>query len=298
MEVLTNSKRQLFRACRRAFYYRYEMRLEPRIEKETRRRGTAFGLALHAVADGESAIETLIDYYDRQDPDSQAEADALAVEEGITRALVSGYTDRYGLEGRREVEFERPLVNPDTGRQSRSFLLGGKIDGMTVVGKNHAVLIEDKLTQQIQQNRIESLPLDEQTTEYLDALLWRGWTGEVEYRYTRWPSIKQRKDEGPLDFLGRFVGDVDTRPEFYFINQRLRFPTEHLEEHRRERWQIAKDILDCRRTERWYRSPATCDMFGGGCRYFPLCAHRPDAGDQYKIADENPELEAYHGATA
>lgn len=298
-EVLTHSKRQLFRCCRRAFFYRYEQRLVPRLERETLRRGSGFGIFLHAMANGDAyPARALEAYYEEMKPNSQEEANALAVEEGVVSTLALAYTERYGLGGRREVEYERPLVNPATKRPSRSFVLGGKIDGMVVAGKNHALLIEDKLTAQIQQTRIESLPLDEQTTEYLDALLWRGWTGEIIYRYTRWPSIKQKQTESADEYLVRFESDVLERPDFYFVEQRLHFPTEQLEEHRLERWQIAKDILDCRRTQRWYKSPATCDLFGSGCKYFPLCAHRPDAEALYKVAEDNPELEAYHGEAA
>jgi hypothetical protein len=301
MEVLTHSKRSLFKSCRRAYYYRHEQRLVPRIKKATMRRGSAFGLGLHAALNhqelgyvsAEEACDDIVGgYYAKLEPNSQEEQDALVVEEGITRQLLDAYLRLRGMDGRREIEYRRPLVNPATGRSSRTFELGGKIDGLVPLGDRHSRLIEDKLVVQITAQRIDQLPLDEQTTEYVDALAWKGWTAEVEYRYTRWPSIKPHKGDTAEVFLERLADDLASREEFYFFAQQLLFPIAHLEEHRRERWQTAKDLIECRRTHRWYKNPSRCDMFGSGCQYPALCLGRPDAMDLYEVAEtDNPELE-------
>lgn len=313
MEVLTHSKRQAFRACRRAYYYRFEQRLVPRIERSVKRRGTAFGLILQKLAEAEMAEQVDIqpspdtvvdlalgDYYHDQNPNSQEEADELEFEMAALYALALRYVEIYGLAGRREISYERALVNPKTGRASRSFLLGGKIDGIRVIGPERALVIEDKLVSQITKTTIENLPLDEQTSEYVDALLWRGWSGEAEFRWTRWPSIKRKKDENLAQFVERFIADLHEREDFYFVKESLLFPTDQLDDFRRERWQIAKDILECRRSGRWYKNPTRCDIYRGGCQYSPLCLNRPGAMDLYRVAEvDNEELntaqEVAHG---
>lgn len=295
MEVLTHSKRSLFKACPRAYYYKHELRLVPRLLKATKRRGTAFGKGIHAGLASENpfgaAEEEINAYYEDAAPNSQEEQNELEVEMTAVQALARRYLAIYGQDGRREVEYRRPLINPKTGRSSRTFELGGKIDGLVVLGDRHARLIEDKLTVQIGLARIDALPLDEQTTEYIDALMWKGWTGEVEYRFTRWPSIKQRQKETLGQFLDRLLEDIDEREPFYFLHQKVLFPTGHMAEHRQERWDVAKAIMGCRRRGRWWKNPARCDLFGGGCQYPALCQGRPDGMDLYVVSEDNPELE-------
>lgn len=318
LEILTGTKRGTFKACKRAFLYRHEMRLRSRVTKGGRRRGGAFAAALDAVAawnqiDAETVEDvrlptleevieaSLVESYGAQYPNTQDESDELEFEQHALRVLVYEYLQRYGIPDHHEVIFKLPLLNPATGKASRTFLRGGKIDGVKKIAPKTVDIIEDKLYQQVNENMIGSLSLDEQTCEYLDAFLQMDWAvRNVRYRYTRWPSIRRKQKETLDEFCSRFVEDIATRPTFYFDEQIVIFPTDQMEEYRRERWQVGQDILAARALVRrgvppeqaFYRNPSRCDSFGAGCQFTPLCTCLPDAMDLYIVEDsDTPELE-------
>lgn len=317
MELLTHTKRRDFKNCNRYYYHRHIEHLQPRAQKRGRRRGTIFGdcllVAQQAWEGGATLGESIEQAQDHCDSmtdtfmesglpaDTMMELDLDAVK---IKEILSAYLFKYGIDKRREIEFDYPFVNPRTGRSSRAFRLAGKIDGMVVLREKHARIIEDKFVQQVQKVMIDRLPLDDQMTEYADALLSKGWTCEIEYRHTRFPSINPKpakefktKDNYPgetyEEFAERLREDIDERPEFYFDKQDLIFPIDHLEDYRKGRWQIGQQILRQRRMgdfqEAFPMNPSRCWEYGG-CEFIPLCTKLPDARDLYEVAPDNPEL--------
>lgn len=329
MELLTQSKYRAWRGCPRYFYHRHEEHLEPRVEREGRRRGTAFGSAIFAVQQAEEdgrllqeeeqgashrlAVyevieESVAGFYAEIHPSSQEEHDELAVEAVKVEQMARAYIARYGIDRRREVMFDMPLVNPLTGHPSRTFRRAGKIDGVVPLGNKHARVIEDKFVGQIQKAMIDRLVLDQQIAEYIDALAQQGWTGEVEYRHTRYPGInphaaktyKTKPDypgENMDEFAERLAADVRDRPEFYFDMQRLVFDVSSLEEHRQGRWAAAKGIMRARvelahTGELGLAFPKhewKCNQFGS-CEFLPLCTGQEGAEALYVVGEDSPEL--------
>jgi hypothetical protein len=233
----------------------------------------------------------------------ELDTDAIKISE-----ILAAYLYRYGIDRRREIEFDYPFVNPKSGRSSRAFRLAGKIDGMIVVREKHARIVEDKFVQQIQKVMIDRLPLDDQMSEYVDALLSKGWTAEVDYRHTRFPGINPKppkefktKDnypgEGATEFADRLREDIGERPEFYFDEQKLIFTTDHLDDYRKGRWRTGQDILRARRDLRrgagyqdaFPMNPSRCWEYGG-CEFIPLCTKLPEARNLYEVVPDNPEL--------
>lgn len=351
LELLTHTKRRDFQNCRRYYFHRHVQHIQSRWPKGGRRRGAAFGDAVFAV---EAALRdaaylspeairgvarvAVDDHYRPvlEAATSQDEVDDLLVEATKVTLLAPAYADRYGLRfgrrERRELQFDLPLINPATGKSSRAFRRGGKIDGMVVVGHRRAVVVEDKLVGSIQQAMIERLPLDHQVSEYVDALLSRGWDAEVYYRHTRLPGSnpvlvgkkEHRRRETLEEYEERLAGDIADRPAHYFDEQRLLFTHDHLEDYRRGRWGISQQIIEARRQYRRRRrrqlgfwehtsdprdqeardyafpmNPSRCWEYGG-CEFIPLCTKRPGAEDLYVEVPDNPELrrEEEDGATA
>lgn len=311
METLTHTKRRDFANCPRYYFHRHEQRLVVVAQKTGRRRGTVFGDAIFSASmaeDKREAIEFAVDqaYLERW-PQTQEEQDELTLEIAKLKEIAFGYVDTYGTPGRREVEFYLPLINPSTGRASRTFQLGGKIDGMVPLGDSTALLVEDKLVSSLQRAMIERLPLDAQMSEYVSALRARGWGAEVSYRHTRWPGINpekakefKTKDNRPAetieDYRERLAEDIGDRPEFYFDEQRLLFPDDHLGDYHRGRWGIAKSIMQARLVEAesgWQTAfpmnSGRCFEFGG-CEFIPLCTKREGAIALYEETSDNPEL--------
>jgi hypothetical protein len=328
-EILTHTKRRDFQNCRRYFYHRHEQRLQPRMLKGGRRRGTAFGNAIfaalrdkeeseHTSGEATFSLEDIVgiaieDAYSEVHPRDQDEADEIELEKVKLTIVCAGYVERYRMRARREIEFYLPFKNPDTHGHSKSFKLGGKIDGIEVVGQKRGRVIEDKLVGQIQQPMIERLPLDAQATEYVDALIHHGWQAEVAYRHTLFPQSKPkligtgkaRRRETLLEYGMRLSDDVHERPEHYFDEQILAFPTDHLEDYRRGRWGIGKQILQARSDAKqlgWQgaypMNPSRCWEYGG-CEFIPLCTKQIGARDLYIVVSDTPELGGeYGGATS
>jgi molecular chaperone Hsp33 len=280
------------------------------------------GMPTHVVAEdaeddawveGRSMIETVEDLYSERHPSSTEEGIALEIEKVKLVEVSLAYIKTYGIDSRREIVYEMPLINPTTGRAMHAFRVAGKIDGLISLGNKHAKVIEDKFVQQIQKVMIDKLPLDDQMTEYVDALSREGWTAEVEYRHTRYPGINpekpkeyKKKDNYPGETLEEFgerlAADLVERHSFYFDVQRLMFSTEHMEEYRLHRWQVGKEILERRREAKklgiaaWYKNPSRCGDWGG-CSFIPLCTMQEGAEHLYEVSDvQDPELETGGGA--
>lgn len=335
LEVLTHTKRRDFNNCRRYFLHKHVQHLALRAQKRGRRRGTIFGTIIDEAqkAQAEGLLENWPELFgsslrgfinDRAESHFEPlfenlpseEHAELEVEQVKLRVMVEAYIQNYGLDPRREIEFVLPLRNPATRRTSRAFELGGKIDGAVPMGNKHVKIIEDKLVQSIQQVMILRLPLDAQISEYTDAFLAKGFTVEILYRHTKWPGIEPKKEKIPPthtpsgalskakyvppetleEFEERLREDVAERAEFYFNQQDLFLPLDHMEEYRNERWQIAQEILKARarvgkpdELRVFYKNSSRCWEFGG-CEYIPLCTKQQGAEALYVVQEDNPEL--------
>lgn len=325
LEVLTHTKRRNFQICRRYFLNKHIHHLSPRRQRGGRRRGTIFAQLIAACQETfgpcprhkpPGGLEDLIyqgaiQFYDHIREDTNLDPgdyEELEVEEVKVRVMARAYVNEYGIDPRREVEFYLPLRNPRTGRTSRAFKLGGKIDGVVVLAENHAAVIEDKFVGSIQKPMIERLALDSQSTEYVDAFMSKGWTADIWYRHTRFPGINPKpgreyktKPDYPGETLEEFEErlweDVtEERPEFYFDQQIVSFPTSHMDDYRRGRWGLAQQILAARRhvgkereAEFFEKNDSRCWEYGG-CEFIPLCTNMDGARDLYIVEEDNPEL--------
>lgn len=326
MEVLTHSKRAAFKNCRRYYYNRHVLHLERRDQAAGRRRGSMFGDCLLELQIAHEAglidehgydietdtgltqkiVQMRLDrsYEEIVEGGGRDDAAALEVEAVKVKAIVLAYVRTYGVDKRREVEFSLPLINPATKRSSRRFKLGGKIDGVAKIeprnGTMRATIIEDKLMGSIQRPQIEKLSLDHQTTEYVDAFISKGWSAQVDYRITRMPGMnpkppKEYKTKADYpgetldEFFDRLSEDIDDKPDSYFYNQVLVFPTDHLDDYRQGRWHEAQDIMQAEKQGRWYMNTTRCSDWGG-CAFIPLCTKLPGADALYITTVDNPEL--------
>lgn len=108
-----------------------------------------------------------------------AEANGADVDEFMLIAcveLMKGYDARWGGQEYQtlavEQQFSMPLVNPKTGKASRTFRLSGKIDGIATCGKGHTWLVEHKTTtKDISPGSVywRKLNMDSQVSQYYDG---------------------------------------------------------------------------------------------------------------------------------
>jgi len=126
-EVLTQSSLRTYRSCPRRYYYRYELQMRPlRAEAEPLRAGKSVHAALESWSKSGGDLELSLTCLDKEDPYKYAKE----------AAMVTGYHARWekpvGVIAV-EKEWQMELVNPETGAASRTFRLGGKMDGVVEV---------------------------------------------------------------------------------------------------------------------------------------------------------------------
>lgn len=151
LRLLTHSAMACARRCLRQYFYRYELALRNRREVSALRLGAAvhMGLALWSKgAAQEAAITSATEGYATCPP--WAEPYEWQIERETVANLLAGYFWRYGNDVLEYVEVERPwgmpLVNPATDRESRTYQLAGKRDGLVRAPDGRLFVLERKTT--------------------------------------------------------------------------------------------------------------------------------------------------------
>jgi len=116
------------------------------------------------------------------------------------------------------------------------------------------------------------------------------------------PKQFKTKDDYPGEtddeFAQRLADDMVERNVFYFDEQNLILPQDHLDDYQRGRWATAQDIIGKLRSpdpmSAFYMNPSRCWEFGG-CEFIPLCTKQEGARDLYEVVPDNPELREQRG---
>ena len=313
------------RRCLREHYYRYELGIVRDTEAQYFKVGHAIHAALeiwHSTGDADKTVAVLA----LDDPYDQISA----------LVLVDAYIDHTQplVFESVETQFELPLVNPETGYPSRTFVLAGKIDGLTA-----DYVVEHKTTGEDIGPDSEywaRLRVDPQISLYSLASN----RNKVLYNVIRKPTIRPRQvplldDDGikivtddatgervqnkngtwkqsatdgctlhtrpetPSEFCARLREDICARPDFYFARREIPILADHMDEFRAEVWQQAKLLMECQRSGYWFRnvSRVTC----GNCQYANICLQSitvtPDALPSGYIKSE-PHRELFNAEVA
>ena len=86
----------------------------------------------------------------------------------------------------------------------------------------------------------------------------------------------QTREMTPCEWREKLLADINGRPDYYY--QRFEVPRleSDLEEFQEELWMVAKDIIECRRSNRWYRNTNNCRMYNSLCPYYGMCSGETD----------------------
>ena len=131
LRILTNSQMASKKRCAREYYYKHVLLLRAKAKKAYLRFGSAFHLGRELIRKGvavEDAIQQATgDYEGAQGEDSY--------DKWTITALLTGWAWHWQepVENQAvctERKWEMPLVNPETNAASRTWKLGGKIDGI------------------------------------------------------------------------------------------------------------------------------------------------------------------------
>ena len=146
MELLTTSRARSHDDCRRKGHLEYVEGIRPFYPEEALRVGTAIHQALEAWLEAHGRDDQLARTLDRLAAVTPVESDAFEVVR--LEEMLRGYHMRWSHVPLNVVEIERefrtPLVNPATLAKSRTFELGGKIDGIVRNEDGRLMILEHK----------------------------------------------------------------------------------------------------------------------------------------------------------
>jgi RecB family exonuclease len=147
MEILTNTQMSAARRCPRQYFYQYRCGLVKMRTAQPLRFGGVFHRGLELLHKGhEDPINEAAKAYDVIP--EWADPEAWAVERETVRELLAGHFWRYENDTLEtlavEQVFRMPMVNPDTGRSSRTFVLSGKIDRIVRLPDGRVAVLEYK----------------------------------------------------------------------------------------------------------------------------------------------------------
>lgn len=290
-----------YRNCPRACAWRYLHELVPQGRNANLRFGTLIHRCLehwHLQRDI-GAVQEMIDQacaQRRQYPEVQ-QAWHLA------SAMMQGYALRYREETFTITDAERifsgPIINPASGKVSRTFFLSGKIDGLVELD-GEIFLLEHKTTGCMDGDYLEKLWMDFQLLLYAYALehfegikvagaiynilvkakLRQGQgetTLEFEQRAAELAaknksgksSATRKLPETDADYQGRLRAKYSDSEMFH--REVLYFSHEQLAEVEAELWLLTQQFLEARKHSRFIRNTSYCFNYGAPCAYYPLC---------------------------
>lgn len=320
-QTTTYSMWRSFRDCRKACKYRYFDNLSPL----ARARTLVFGQLIHNCLELWHRCRNLTlvieminaSYPKRTVPDTEGEAQLS--EWHLATAMMIAYTLRYSREDFSIVALEQgfigPLFNPETGAESRSFLLAGKVDGIVKMPDGRFYLLEHKTASQIDGSYLERLWTDFQITLYagylektmnlriagiiynvLTKAKLRQGRGETEEEYearraeliakskTGKTSAKRKLPESDEEFQERLAVKYSDPAAFH--RETLFLSRDRFVELQSELWELSKALLDARRRNAWYRNTSQCFQFGRPCAYWPICS----SGENPMVIENNYQI--------
>lgn len=312
LPLLTTSAARLYRACPRAYRYQYEDGYRTARASDALRFGTLMHAALEAwwlapraapehewLADALAVIDA---------PRDRPTEDGEDFERAKARALMLGYHARWASAPLTavavELQYEIELLNPATGAASRTWLLGGKMDGIVKDAERQVLrVIEHKTTSEdigIGSDYWTRLTLDPQVSNYIDAARSRGYdVVDCLYDVIRKPSLQPYKatpiearkytkptkadpeprlyanqrehDETPEEYFERLCEAIAADPDRYYQRGTIvRLEQDQLEASY-DRWQIGRQIRESQKANAWPRNPDACKRYGRTCEFMPVC---------------------------
>lgn len=311
MKRLTNSVRNKFNGCHRAYKYAYIDLIRPVQTREALSFGIAMHRLLEAYWNGEEPTFDVVD-----DPYIQTTLKVLF--EAYRVKYSDSDIEQFEFLGS-EKEFNLPLMNPETGGISKTWMLAGKIDAFAKRRSTGEVVILEHKTTSADitpgSDYWKKLPIDGQVSGYYVGAKSLGYDVNCcIYDVIRKPSmsplkatpVENRKykkdgtlyanqrdtDETPEEWGNRLLADIAERPERYFSRVEIVRSENDLAEYLFDMWSVGREISDAERLGRFSRNPDNCQRYGT-CEYFDVCTGCANLEDELlfkKIENPNPEL--------
>ena len=324
--LLTYSALNTFRNCPRKYKNRYLDNLRPRERPEA----LTFGSVIHTAIElwyrsqnAELRLQDVLAYIDDAFENRVVDSHQM-IQWHLATAMIRGYADRYATEEFEVVEVEKEFVgeirNPDTGRQSQTFRIAGKVDGI-VRCHDGLYLLEHKTASSVDANYLDKLWTDTQIALYcyylrelghpivgviynvlLKSRLKQG-KGETQDEYEARKAELAAKNKSGKSTAKRQMPETDdefqqrltewySRPEA-FHREFIYLSEDRLAMLQDEVWEITQQYLDARRRGKWLLNTSNCFSYQRPCEYLAYCqsGFSPNVADNlYEIALPNEEL--------
>lgn len=324
--LLTYSALNTFRNCPRKYKNRYLDNLRPRERTEA----LSFGSVMHTSIElwyrsgsAKSRLSDVLAYIDAVFENRVVNPNATALWH-LATAMMRGYARRYETEGFEVVEVEKEFVgeirNPDTGRQSQTFRIAGKVDAI-VRCHDGLYLLEHKTASTVDANYLDKLWTDTQIALYCYYLRELGYPivgviynvlvkcrlkqgrGETQAEFEARKAelaaknkngkstAKRQLPESDAEFQAR-LGDWYARPEAYH-REFIYLSEDRLAMLQDEVWEITQQYLDARRRGKWLLNTSNCFSYQRPCEYLAYCQSGFNANvadNLYEIVLPNEEL--------
>ncbi len=304
MQLLTNSRLRAYRRCARLHHYSYNLGFRAVVAHENLSFGTLVHAALEAwwLASAESPEDrlnaALLPLEKEPDPFTRARA----------RVMIYGYHERWIDETQWETvaverEFQVPLVNPETGAESRTFILAGKMDlilrdrrtGEILVGE-HKTSSEDvspgsdywarlRMDSQVSIYVAAAAVSDDVSGCLYDVLGKPGQkplqaTPEADRKYTkptkaepvpRLYKNQREADETVEEYESRMLDHVASNVDRYYARALVVRLESELQAAAADTWHAARMIREAQLADRHPRNPDACHVRGSTCIFFGVC---------------------------
>jgi hypothetical protein len=247
-------------------------------------------------------LPAVLDFIDRSCA-SRTRDDGVQQHWQLAIAMTTGYAETYATENLTiialEQTFRGPIINPVSGMPSRSFLLGGKVDGIILLDGQY-VLLEHKTTSTLDGDYLERLWTDFQITlysRYLEETLGIRIAGTL-YNILVKARLQQGKGETEAEFAARRAellaksksgkttaqrklpeSDEDFQARLrvkyqepgMFHREMLYLSRDQFVASRAELWDLTQQFLHARHRQLFTRNTSQCFLRGRTCPYVPLC---------------------------
>jgi hypothetical protein len=276
-----------FRRCPKEYWFRYKQGLE-REPSDALRFGAAFHKFLElAATKGVDETERAFraeypQLWARIIPEEamarQYECETICA---LGRAHVARYTDEVVAV---EQDFETPIVNPISGRQSRRYRFRGRIDRIVRLPNGALAVQEIKTTSQDISPTSPfwlRLRMDAQVTGYVVGARALGFdVSTVLYDVVRKPTIRPTKrGMAPQEWGARLNADIAERPDWYFARQEtVRLP-EDIAQWQSDLWGQCVAMAYCDKNQLYTRNIEACQRFNAWCPFLALCSGGWQPGD-------------------
>lgn len=309
MQLLTNSRLRVYRECERRHDIMFRQRIRPVRDGEALRFGSLIHLGLESWWRGNGLAGALEAVSVESDAFDRVKAEELL--RGYDAHWQAPPDDVIGV----EVEFRAPMVNPQTGAPSRTWIHAGKIDALLP-----GVVIEHKTTSESisddSDNYWQRLAMDHQISGYVVGAEALGHEiRAVLYDVVKKPAIRPLKatplearkykkdtgelyanqrafDETPDEFATRLREDIAADPERYFQRRVISRLESQILDYRMDAWQAGRAIREAELAGRAPRNPEACFRYGR-CAFWDHCANGLDltTSPDFQIVENlHPEL--------